>query len=214
MWLTDAVRNAMIDAETGLIGSAGLVKIYDGAKAVTAAASGSVFTSTAHGYANGDVVTLVGLDAAGLTALNASGVTADYRYYVVSSTTNTFQLSLTSGGSAITVAADLAASKATVCKVPGTIGAAAVGTLLATVTLGAWGAASAGSSSGADPASVTPAANGTAGYVHVCKADGTVLLVGSVSATGGGGYCTLSSTALSTAVPVDISTPSLSIAAY
>lgn len=209
MWLTDAARNATVNAWTALIGSTGLAKIYDGAKAATAAASGSVFTSTAHGYSNGDVVTLVGVDSAGLAALQAAGFTADFRYFVIGSTTNTFQLSLTSGGSAVTVAADIAASKVTVCKVPGTIGGAAVGTLLATVSLGAWGSASAGTSTGADPAAVTPAAAGKAGYVHVTDNSGTVVLSGSVSPTGGGGYCTLSSVDLTTAVPVDVSAPTL-----
>lgn len=213
MWFTDAARNAAVDAVTALVGSTGKLKLYSGALAATAAASGSVFTSASHGYANADVVTLVGVDAAGLTALQAAGFTADARYYVISSATNTFQLALTAGGSAITVAADIAASKITVCKVPATISGAAIGTLLDTVTLGAWAASSAGTSTGADPAQVTPAAAGAAGYAHLTKSDDTIVWAGSVSKTGGGGYVTLTSVDLTTGVPVDMSTMSLSLAA-
>jgi len=50
-------------------------------------------TIASHGFANGDAVVASGTLPAGLTASNT--------YYVISRTTNTFQLALTAGGSAI-----------------------------------------------------------------------------------------------------------------
>jgi microcystin-dependent protein len=58
-------------------------------------ASPGVFTLLAHGLLNGDMVYLE------TTGALPTGLTADTIYYVVSVTTNTFQLALTAGGTAI-----------------------------------------------------------------------------------------------------------------
>lgn len=83
---------------------------------------------------------------------------------------------------------------------------AASGTLLATVTFGdpAFGAWSSGSSSVADPAAVTAVATGTASWCRVLDSTGAVVMDGDVTATGGGGTVTLSSTSLTSGSPVDI----------
>lgn len=57
--------------------------------------STDTFTSTAHGLSNGEVVRF--------KTGSVDGFTLDVNYYVVSAATNTFQLSLTSGGAAVTV---------------------------------------------------------------------------------------------------------------
>lgn len=57
--------------------------------------STDTFTKTSHGLSNGNIVVF---DSTTIT-----GFTADTLYYVVGSTTNTFQLSESSGGSAVTV---------------------------------------------------------------------------------------------------------------
>jgi hypothetical protein len=60
----------------------------------------SIFTAPGHGWANGTRIVLSDAATAGLGAsFNENTV-----YFVVSSTTDTFQLSLTSGGAAITSA--------------------------------------------------------------------------------------------------------------
>ena len=89
---------------------------------------------------------------------------------------------------------------------PATPATAASGTLLATVLLAnpAFGAASGGSASLTDPASVNAAASGTAGWARFCDRDGNAVFDGDVTATGGGGVVTLSSTALTSGSPVDI----------
>jgi len=92
---------------------------------------------------------------------------------------------------------------------PATPGDTATGTLLATVTLGAWTAASSGTASGADPASVNAAATGTAGWFRAAKSDGTVVLDGDVTATGAGGVMQLSSTSLVSGGAVDITAVSI-----
>jgi len=70
-------------------------------KTFTATNATNLFTSTAHGYADGEAVRLY--TASGTLP---SGVVATARYYVISATTNTFQLSTTSGGSASAIADD------------------------------------------------------------------------------------------------------------
>lgn len=67
-----------------------------------AANTGDVFTSYAHGLANGDSVVLQAPEGGTLP----TGVSANTRYYVVSASTDTFQLSATLGGSAITLTTD------------------------------------------------------------------------------------------------------------
>jgi microcystin-dependent protein len=56
-----------------------------------------IITSSTHGLSNGKVIYLRS------TTTLPAGLSADTAYYVISSTTNTFQLSLTSGGSAIDI---------------------------------------------------------------------------------------------------------------
>lgn len=58
-----------------------------------------VFTSFAHGYTNGQQVVLYDIQTAGLV----TGFTEGTVYFVVAAATDTFQLSATSGGAAITV---------------------------------------------------------------------------------------------------------------
>ena len=70
-------------------------------KTFTATNATDLFTSAAHGYSDGEAVRLY--TAAGTLP---SGVVATARYYIISSTTNTFQLSTTSGGSAVALADD------------------------------------------------------------------------------------------------------------
>lgn len=62
----------------------------------TADSSTDVLTTVDHGLSDGDVVELSNSGGA-----LPSGLAASTKYYVVSSTTNTFQLSLTLGGSAV-----------------------------------------------------------------------------------------------------------------
>lgn len=63
---------------------------------VTFTASGSTVDRNNHGYVNGDIVTF-------WTVVTTTGITAGQQYYVVNATTNTFQVSATLGGSAITL---------------------------------------------------------------------------------------------------------------
>ena len=70
-------------------------------KTFTATNATDLFTSAGHGYPNGEAVRLY--TASGTLP---SGVTATARYYVINSTTDTFQLSATSGGSAVSLADD------------------------------------------------------------------------------------------------------------
>lgn len=89
---------------------------------------------------------------------------------------------------------------------PATPATSASGTLLATVVLAnpAFGSASSGSASLTDPASVNAVATGTAGWARFADRDGAVCFDGDVTATGGGGVVTLSSTSLVSGSPVDI----------
>jgi hypothetical protein len=89
---------------------------------------------------------------------------------------------------------------------PATPATAASGTLLVTITLSAtaFGAASGGSASLADPASVNAVATGTAGWARFADGAGAVVFDGHVTATAGGGVVELSSTSLTSGAPVDI----------
>lgn len=62
-------------------------------------ATSDAFTSYSHGYTNGQQVLVYDTNVAGLP----TGFTEGTVYFVVSATTDTFQLSATSGGAAITV---------------------------------------------------------------------------------------------------------------
>lgn len=63
---------------------------------VTAASATDTITLATHGLANGDQVVFVNTDV-------ATNIRVDRTYYVVSSTTNTFKVAATSGGSALTL---------------------------------------------------------------------------------------------------------------
>lgn len=65
-------------------------------KTFTANATSNGITSAAHGFVNTDRV-----EVATIAGVLPGGLAADIGYYVVSATTNTLQLSLTSGGAAI-----------------------------------------------------------------------------------------------------------------
>jgi hypothetical protein len=80
------------------------------------------------------------------------------------------------------------------------------GTLLATVAFAvtAFGGASSGTITATDPAAVTAAATGTAAVCIVEDASGDNVIVGDVTATGGGGMVELQTTSLVTGVTVDI----------
>lgn len=96
---------------------------------------------------------------------------------------------------------------------PATPATTATGTLLATVTLGAWGSASSGTAAGADPASVNAVATGTAGWFRAASSGGTTVLDGDVTATGGGGVMQLSSTSIVSGGAVDITALSITMPA-
>lgn len=89
---------------------------------------------------------------------------------------------------------------------PATADTAASGTLLATVVLAdpAFGSASSGVITGTDPASVTAVATGTAGWWRMADNSGDTVIDGNVTATGGGGDMTLSSTSIVSGGAVDI----------
>ena len=98
---------------------------------------------------------------------------------------------------------------------PATPATGATGTLLATIALTdpAFGAPSTGVVAGGDPASVNAAATGTAGWCRVADSAGATVLDGDVTATGGGGFCQLSSTSLTSGAPVDLTSLSLTMPA-
>lgn len=89
---------------------------------------------------------------------------------------------------------------------PTTANDTATGTLLATVTLidPAFGAASTGVATLADPAPVTGAAAGTATWFRGLDSTGATVMDGSVTATGGGGDLTLATTTISVGLSVDV----------
>lgn len=85
-------------------------------------------------------------------------------------------------------------------------GTTATGTLLATVTLidPAFGSASSGVATMADPNAVTAVADGTATWFRAKDSSGTAVFDGKVTATGGGGDLTLATTTITTGLSVDI----------
>jgi len=92
---------------------------------------------------------------------------------------------------------------------PATPETAASGTLLATVTITGSFTSTAGVLTAADPASVTPAANGTAGYFRVATSGGTAILDGTVGTSGAD--MNLSSTTIATTSPLDLGVPSITV---
>jgi hypothetical protein len=94
---------------------------------------------------------------------------------------------------------------------PATPETAATGTLLATVAISGSFTSSGGVLTAADPASVSIVATGTAGYFRLKTSGGTAKVDGTVTATGGGGDMTLSSTSLVSGGTVDLGVPSLTV---
>jgi hypothetical protein len=80
------------------------------------------------------------------------------------------------------------------------------GTLLATVAFAvtAFGSASSGTITATDPAAVLGVAAGTAGCFVIEDASGDNVMVGDVTATGGGGTVELATTTISVGLSVDI----------
>jgi hypothetical protein len=83
---------------------------------------------------------------------------------------------------------------------------AASGTLLATVALSdpVSGAAASGVDTITDPVAVVGVADGTAGWARFQDSAGNAVMDCDVTATGGGGAITLSTTTISTGVSVDM----------
>lgn len=77
-----------------------VTKVVDGGvKAVTFQNTGDTVTLVAHGLVNTDQVMFKSVSA-------TNGITTFKRYYVINKTDDTFQISLTSGGSAVPITAD------------------------------------------------------------------------------------------------------------
>lgn len=89
---------------------------------------------------------------------------------------------------------------------PASANDADAGSVLATVTLPdpAFGAAASGTATANAITGVTGSAAGTAAHFRVKDSAGTVVLDGSVTATGGGGDMELNTTTISVGVDVDI----------
>lgn len=89
---------------------------------------------------------------------------------------------------------------------PATGDTAESGTLLATIAYAdpAFGSAASGTATATDPAAVNASATGTAGWFRVEDSTGANVFDGDVTATGGGGVMTLSTTSLVSGSPVDI----------
>ena len=94
---------------------------------------------------------------------------------------------------------------------PATPETAASGTLLVTVTISGSFTSTAGVLTAADPASVTIAATGTAGYFRVKTSGGTAKVDGDVTATGGGGTMTLATVSLVASATLDLGVPSFTV---
>ena len=94
---------------------------------------------------------------------------------------------------------------------PATPETAASGTLLVSIPISGSFTSSGDVLTAADPAAASPAASGTAGHFRLKKSDGTAVLDGTVTATGGGGDMQLGSTTITTGVPVDLGVPTITI---
>lgn len=91
----------------------------------------------------------------------------------------------------------------------------ATGTLLATVTCidPAFGAASSGAATLADPVSVTAVADGTASWFRALDSNAAAVFDGSVTATGGGGDLTLGTVSITTGLAVDVTGGTITVPA-
>lgn len=94
---------------------------------------------------------------------------------------------------------------------PATPETTATGTLLATVDVSGAFTSTGGVLTSADPASVTIAATGTAGYFRLLTSTGTAILDGTVTATGGGGDMELATVALSSGATLDLGVPTITV---
>src|SRR5690349_675011 len=92
---------------------------------------------------------------------------------------------------------------------PATPETAATGTLLATVTISGSFTSSGGALTAADPASVTVAASGTAGYFRLKTSGGTAKIDGTVGTSGAD--LNLSTTALVSGGTVDLGVPTITV---
>lgn len=92
---------------------------------------------------------------------------------------------------------------------PATPETTASGTLLATITISGSFTSTGGVLTAADPASVTPAASGTAGYFRVATSGGTAILDGTCGTSGAD--MNLSTTAISTSNPLDLGVPTITV---
>jgi hypothetical protein len=112
-----AGKNLMLNALAGTnpttpITHVGLQTKGPNITAVTSTGSPDTFTKTAHGLSNGDVIIFTAVT--GGTGLKAgSAANADgkgYPYFVINTAANTFQISETSGGSAVDLSSDVSAA--------------------------------------------------------------------------------------------------------
>lgn len=117
---TAAGKNLMLNAIRGTnpttpITHAGLLDAGTEITAVTATNADDTFTKTAHGLANGTLVVLTEkTGGSGVTAGdagNANGLAEPL--FVIGSLANTFQLSRTSGGTAVDIGSDITSVKVT-----------------------------------------------------------------------------------------------------
>lgn len=107
---TVLAKNIMLDA----LRTAGITHVgafqADAGKAVTGVAATDIFTSAAHGYANGDLVALSLITGgAGLKADPNAGLDLTKRgaYFIIAQAVNTFQLAERPGGPAVNFTTDL-----------------------------------------------------------------------------------------------------------
>jgi hypothetical protein len=113
---TVAGKNTMLNALAGTNPTAPITHgaLFDAATpitGVTGTAADDTFSKTSHGLANGDLVILTELTGgAGLFAGDVGNANEAARpYFVVGALTNSFQLSETSGGSAVNFTTDVTA---------------------------------------------------------------------------------------------------------
>lgn len=100
MAYTTAAKNSMLDHLASEITYVGLFDEEAAITSVTGTASTDLLNKSSHGLSNGNLVVLRSLSG-------GSGLTTEYPYYVVGVSGSDFQLSLTSGGSAINFTTDI-----------------------------------------------------------------------------------------------------------
>ena len=107
-----AARNAMLNNLGTLLTHLGLMTAQTAITGVTGEADDETFTKTSHGLSNGDIVILTEMSGGGgaFQAGDAGNANENaWPYFVIGSTANTFQLSMTSGGSAVAFGTDITA---------------------------------------------------------------------------------------------------------